>query len=44
MAIKMKQLVFEGVKNLREISIEAENASQECVMSITKDIISHYQS
>ena len=44
MAIKMKQLMFEGVKTLREISIEAQTASQECVMSITKEIISHYQS
>ena len=39
MSIKIKQLVFEGVKNLREISIEAQTAIQECVMSITKDII-----
>ena len=39
MATEMKQLVFEGVKNIREISIEAQTSSQECVMSITKDII-----
>ena len=44
MAIKLKQLVLEGVKNLREMSIDAENATQELVMSVTKDIICQYQS
>ena len=44
MAIKMKQLVVEGVKNLSEIFIKVQTASQECVMSITKDIILQCQS
>ena len=44
MTIKLKQLVFEGVKNISKMTIGAETATQESVMSVTKDIICQYQS
>ena len=43
MSIKSKHLVFEGVNNLSKMTIEAETATQESVMSVAKAIICQYQ-
>ena len=44
MAINLKKLVMEGVKNATQMSINAQSASSDMLMETTRDMVRQYQS